>query len=281
MSSTKLNQLIDLIKQDFMLLLSIAVGVFLFILFFQPFPLERFDFNNRLIFVAGLGGIIFFFMLVIRIIVPWSVQSYKSGKQEIELPSYVGGFTILTLSSIGFAFYLNYVGLVTITFHIMFKVVLICLAPPVALRLYDVIHELRQQNILLIKEQDIIQRQIDKCQEEQENKPIEFLSENSNEKINLYLIDVAFIKSADNYVEIVYKEGDELKKKMIRNTLKHIEHQLKLYPAFVRCHRTFIVNTLHVESLQRKINNHILKLKGYKENIPVSRQYLLKLKEAI
>jgi DNA-binding LytR/AlgR family response regulator len=281
MSSTKLNQLIDLIKQDFMLLLSIAVGVFLFILFFQPFPLERFDFNNRLIFVAGLGGIIFFFMLVIRIIVPWSVQSYKSGKQEIELPSYVGGFTILTLSSIGFAFYLNYVGLVTITFHIMFKVVLICLAPPVALRLYDVIHELRQQNILLIKEQDIIQRQIDKYQEEQENKPIEFLSENSNEKINLYLIDVAFIKSADNYVEIVYKEGDELKKKMIRNTLKHIEHQLKLYPAFVRCHRTFIVNTLHVESLQRKINNHILKLKGYKENIPVSRQYLLKLKEAI
>lgn len=281
MNSNKINHLVDLVKQDFMLFLSITVGVFLFILFFQPFPFERFEFNNRLIFVAGLGGIIFFFMLVVRIIIPWSVQSFKSGKQKIELPSYVGGFTILTLSSVGFAFYLNYVGLVTITFHIMFKVVLICLAPPVTLRLYDVIQDLKQQNILLIKEQEIIQKQIEKYQEDQVNKSIEFRSENSSEKINLNVIDVAFIKSADNYVEIVYKEGDDFRKKLIRNTLKHIEQQLKPFPSFVRCHRTFIVNTLHIESLQRKINNHFLVLTAYNENIPVSRQYLLKLKDAI
>ena len=32
--------------------LSLLFGVFLFILFIQPFPLELFDFNNRLLFIT-------------------------------------------------------------------------------------------------------------------------------------------------------------------------------------------------------------------------------------
>ena len=275
----KLNQLIYLLKEDMRIFLSISFGVFLFVLFFQPFLLDRFDFSNRLLFVAGLGAIVFLFMVLVRIAFPWLIQNYDQSNHEPVLPYYIGSFIILALSSVGFAFYLHYVGLVSISFYIMFKVVLICLAPPVSLRLYDAVKELKQQNESLIKEKEIIQKQIEKYEDDYLNKSIEFISENSTGNLNLLITDIAFIKSADNYVEIAYKEGDDFKKKLMRNTLKNIEQQIKPYSNFIRCHRICIVNTHYIEKLNRNYNNHWLTIKGYNEQIPVSRQYLLKLKE--
>jgi DNA-binding LytR/AlgR family response regulator len=187
----------------------------------------------------------------------------------------------MALGSVAFVFYLRYVGHVAITFHIVFKVALICLSAPIVLRIYDIIKELRQQNDSLLKERKSVQKQIEKYEEDYLNKSIEFISENNGENLKLAIADVAFIKSADNYVEIVYWEVDTFKKKLIRNTLKNIEFQIKDYTNFIRCHRVCIINTHFIEKLHKDYNNHWLTLKGYSEPIPVSRQYLLKLKETI
>ncbi|MCX6328902.1 MAG: LytTR family DNA-binding domain-containing protein [Bacteroidia bacterium] len=277
----KLDQLIYLLKKELGHFLSISLGVFLFVLFFQPFPLDRFDFNNRLLFVAGLGAIVFLFMVLVRIVFPWLIQNSHQSNNEHILPSYIGGFIILALSSVAFAFYMRYVGLVSISFYIIIKVVLICLTPTVVLSLCDAFKELKEQNESFIKEKKIIQKQIKKYEEDYLNKSIEFISDNSTEKLNLLIADVAFIKSADNYVEIVYKEGDNFKKKLIRNTLKNIEQQIKPYSNFIRCHRICIVNLYYIEKLKSNYNDYWLTIKGYNEQIPVSRQYLLKIKEAI
>ena len=277
----KLNQIISLLNEELGLFLSISFGVFLFVLFFQPFPLDRFDFNNKLLFIAGLGAIIFVFMGIVRVVFPWIIQKYQNNNPQNVFPFYMSGFIILTLSSVAFAFYLHYVGFVGISFYIMFKVILICLAPIVTLRLYDEIDELRHQNETLIVEKKIIQKQVEKYEEDYLNKSIEFVSENNTENLNLLIADVAFVKSADNYVEIVYKEGENFKKKLIRNTLKNIEQQIKPYSNFIRCHRICIVNMHWIEKLNRNYNTHWLTIKGFEEQIPVSRQYLLKLKETL
>ncbi len=277
----KLDQILHLIKEDLRLLISISFGVFLFVLFFQPFPLDRFEFDNRLIFVSGLGGIVFLFMVLVRVAFIWIMQYYDQNDDDPVFPSYLSGFIILVLCSVSFAFYLRFVGMVGISFYTMFKVVLICLFPPVALGLNDELKELRQQIEQLIFEKKTIQKQVKKHKEVFMNKTIELISENSNETITLQVADVAFIKSADNYVEIVYKEGEHFKKKLIRNTLKNVENQIKSYPNFIRCHRICIVNMPYIEKLNRKYNNHWLTIKDYQEQIPVSRQYLLRLKEAI
>jgi DNA-binding LytR/AlgR family response regulator len=279
--NTKLDQLIYLLKEDLQLFLSISFGVFLFVLFFQPFPLDQFDFNNRLLVVAGLAAIVFLITVLVRAAFILILQYYNQNNQEPSFPSYLGGFIILVLSSVAFAFYLRYVGSVSISFYTMFKVIIICLFSPVALGISDEIKELKQQNELLVIEKEIIRKQIKKHKADDLNKSIEFISENSTENLTLHIADVALIKSADNYVEIVYMEGDHLKKKLIRNTLKNIEQHIKTYSNFIRCHRICIVNTLYIEKLNRKFNNHWLTIKGTPEQIPVSRQYLLKLKEAI
>lgn len=279
--SKKLNQFVLLLNKELGAFLSISFGVFLFVLFFQPFPLDTFDFNNRLIFVAGLAAIVFFFMVLVRAGFAWLFQKYEQNDTDSILPPYIGAFTILTLSSVSFAFYLRYVGSINISFYVMLKVVLICLAPPVALRLYDLVTELKQQNESLINEKKMIQQQLEKYEEDNLNKAIEFVSENNAENLKLLIADVVFIRSADNYVEIVYKEGDSFKKKMIRNTLKNIEQQIKSYSNFIRCHRICIVNTHYIEKLHRNYSTHWLTIIGYSEQIPVSRQYLLKLKETV
>jgi hypothetical protein len=258
-----------------------SFGVFLFILFFQPFPLESFDFNNRLLIVAGLAGIVLLFLVLVRAASLWIMQSYNHSNNLPTFPSYLGGFIIMALSSVAFAFYLRYVGSVEISFFVMSKVVFICLVPPIVLGIFDDIKELRQQNELLLIEKEIIGKQVIKYEEDYLNQSIEFISDNSAENLSLHVADVAFIKSADNYVEIAYKEGEHFRKKLMRNTLRNIEHQMKPFPNFIRCHRTCIVNIHCIEKLNRQYNNHWLTIRNYQEQIPVSRQYLLKLKEAI
>ena len=148
-----------------------------------------------------------------------------------------------------------------------------------SLRLSGKIKDLKQQNETLVIEKKLIQKQIEHYEEDSLNKSIELVSENINENLKLKIADVALIKSADNYVEIVYKEEDDFKKKLLRNTLKNIELQIKPYTNFMRCHRICIVNSHYIEKLHRTYNNHWLSIKGYDEQIPVSRQYLLKVKE--
>ncbi len=277
----KSSRFVQLMNREIKILLGISFGVFLFILFFQPFPLEKFDFNNGLVFISGFAGIVFLFMFLTRIIIPRIIPKNDQEGNETVLNSYLEGFIILALSSVAFTFYLRYVGSVHISFHIVFKEVLICLVPPVVLKIYDVNKELIRQNESLVSERKTIQKQIEKYEEDNLNKSIEFISETGTENLTLLVAEVVFVQSADNYVEITYMEGDNLKKILVRNTLKNIELQIKPYSNFIRCHRTCIVNMHYIEKLNKDSGSHSLTIRGYQEKIPVSRQYLLKLKEAL
>lgn len=158
---------------------------------------------------------------------------------------------------------------------------LICLAPTVIIRVYNSFNVLKYQYELLLLEKASIQKQIDRINEEDLNKSIEFISENNTENLTLPISDIAFIKSADNYVEIVFTENNVFKKKLIRTTLKNIELQIKPFSIFIRCHRICIVNRNFIVKLSKSFGSNRINIKGYNEQIPVSRQYLLKLKEVL
>ncbi|MFW6369811.1 MAG: LytR/AlgR family response regulator transcription factor, partial [Bacteroidota bacterium] len=190
-------------------------------------------------------------------------------------------FVLLVINSVAFAFYLRFVGGVLISFPIMFKVALISAVPSVVLWLKDTYNRLQDENQSLIKEVQDQKLEIDKYEEDYSNQTVEFLSDSGRENLKLLISEVMFIQSANNYVEIFYKEGDKVKSSLIRNTLKNIETQLRAYTNFVRCHRICIVNVFFVEQLHHKYHKYWLTLKEYPEEVPVSRQYLLKLKEAL
>jgi DNA-binding LytR/AlgR family response regulator len=278
--NTSIHKWLQLVKPDMKIFLWVSLGIFLFILFFQPFSLENFDFNNRLLVVAGLGGIIFLLMVITRSFFPFQKSLTTKGVHTQTLPGLYSSLILLAFGAVAFAFYLRYVAHVEITFFVMFKVIFICMVPPVSLRLCDVFRELRNENQRLKPSTDTRAEKPDPG-DNNLSQPIEFTSENSTENLVLRAEDTVFIKSADNYVEVAYRDKDETKTILLRNTLKKVEIQLKTYPEFIRCHRICIVNMHHVQNLVSKNQNHWLKLTGYAEQIPVSRQYLLKVKEGL
>jgi DNA-binding LytR/AlgR family response regulator len=233
------------------------------------------------LFLAGFGAIVFLIMVFFYIVLPVLWPKFMNTRSWESEPVYLGSILIWIFSSVASAFYLRYVGSIEITMYLMFKIIIICVAPVVALQLYNKIQSLEHQVRMLHENLTHVRTQLDKYEKEPGAANIELFSENKTDKITLRSSDLVFVRSADNYAEIVYKENDQFKKKLIRNTLRNIEDLLGYYPGFIRCHRTCIVNKIYVEKLIRNYMGQKIILKGFDAEIPVSRQYQLLVKEAL
>ena len=273
-----LTRLFFLIRQDAGLYLGISLGVFLFVLFFQPFPAVKFEMNNWLLFMAGLAAIVYFSMVLVRILIRWIIRDKEQIYDEPYIHPGVEEFAIWALSSVALSFYLRYVGAIPMTFYIIFKVLFICLIPPLIVRFYDRLKLLKQENDTLLRDRDTMQETLHDFETDSLNKSLEFVSDNRNENAVFMLSDIILIRSADNYVEFICREGPEIKKSIIRSTLKSIEAQLKPYSSFIRCHRTAIVNSAYIQRRFTKFGSYSLRLREYDEDVPVSRQYLYRFK---
>lgn len=105
-------------------------------------------------------------------------------------------------------------------------------------------------------------------------------SANESEVIRTTYEDLLCIKSNDNYV-IVYSLVDgQSSRYMIRNTMKHIESQLESH-GLVKCHRSYLVNTSKIQSIDGNVTNSKLTLEGLSTPIPVSRSKVASLREII
>jgi len=275
------NQLIQLLNDELLLFLSISFGIFLFVLSFQPFPHDEFDFYYRLLFKLGLGAIVFLFMFLVRILYPCLMGRVTQRQNEITISSFASGIVIWVLSSLAFICYLKYVGFVSISGSIVYKVVLISLVPPVVLFVYDRVRKLTLKNESLVVEKEKIQRQFSKNEEDYQDLSIDFVSGVNGGRLSFLLGKILFIKSANNYVEVHYLNEDKIEKKLVRNTLTNIELQVEPYSGLIRCHRTCIVNTQHIEKFNGNCNDRTLTIAGYNKQIPVSRRYYLQVKEAL
>ncbi|HLP71653.1 MAG TPA: LytTR family transcriptional regulator DNA-binding domain-containing protein [Bacteroidales bacterium] len=277
--SNKLDQFIFAIKAEIGLALKIGFGVFLFILFFRPFPLTVTDFNNQLLTVSGFGFIVFFSIVLVRVISNWLFK--KRVNEDTIFPAYLNGLAVFIICSVAFAIYVYFAGDVKFTLITAFRIIIICLFPPVMLALNDSFRDLKNHNSFLVSEKKKVQQQIEKYEEDHLNRSIDFVSENANETLNLVVADIIYLKSADNYVEIAYLEAGNVRRKLIRNTLKNIELHIRQYSNFLRCHRTCIVNLHFIDKLHRDSTHHWLTIKGIDEGLPVSRQYLLSIREVL
>ena len=265
-------------KQNLKLIMGISLGMFLFILFFQPIDLMTTDFNNKLLIIAGFGGITFFSLVLALIIAPSVLPVlFLSGKWNFKR-DIVLNTCIWVLISVASTFYARYVGQTKITFYSVFMIVFLSLVPVAILIISN------RFEILKIKLQDALNlnKKPDKISaEENESDEIEFESENKSEKISLQLNEIIMLRSADNYIEIFWEKEGEIKKKLIRQTLQNTEYQLIKHPQIIRCHRTCLFNTNYVSKLNIYPQGYKLKLKYIEEEIPVSRQYILKVKEVL
>jgi len=265
-------------KQNLKFSIGISLGIFLFILFFQPIDLMTTDFNNKLLIIAGFGGITFFSLILLLIIAPSILpELFMSGKWNFKR-DIVLNVCIWVLISVASTFYARYVGKTNITFYSVFVIVFLSL---VQVAILIIANRFETLKIKLQSALNLNEKPDKTIKEGNEPVEIEFDSENKFEKISLQLTEIIMLRSADNYIEIFWEKEGEIKKKLIRQTLQNTEYQLTNYPQIIRCHRTCLFNTNYVSKLNIYPQGYKLKLKYIDEEIPVSRQYILKVKEAL
>jgi uncharacterized integral membrane protein len=279
--NSQLSQIIEGSKERLRLFLSIGLGIFMFMLFFEPFSIFLSDLNKRLVFLVGLTGIFFVLMMLVYVVISHFFARSRSPIKESFLSSYVTGFILMVLSSIALTFYLRYVGMVNMSFFTFFKILVISMVPPVTISLHDTIQNLKAHNAALILAREKERKRVERYEDEFLSKTVELSAEGGRDTFKVVVSDIIYVVSADNYVEIVFKENEHFEKKLLRNTLKNLQLLLSPYSNFIRCHRTCLVNIHFIDQLRKNYNNYWISLKGTDQKLPVSRQYLLRVREVM
>ncbi len=268
----------DDLRTNLKIIFGIGLGMFLFVLFFQPFLPRNPDFNNKLLIIAGFGGITVVLLYLLRIAIPSAMpRIFKSGKWTYSKELLID-FIFLVLNSVAFVFYARYVGGIKITFHTTIIIVIMSLVAAAVLINFNEltfmknrIRELSDSG-MLINNNEIAQ---------EKDTLIEFESENKSEYLNLFLNQIILIKSANNYIEVIYKQNEKVNHRLIRNTMKNAEKLFSAYPSLIRCHRSCIVNKNYIEKISKDETGLKLTMFDYPQIVHVSRQYVLSVKEAL
>jgi len=103
----------------------------------------------------------------------------------------------------------------------------------------------------------------------------------TNESVTLHISDLLYLEAVGNYVKVCHLCDGEVRRDVIRSTLKQLEDNLKTNPMMVRCHRAFLVNLAQVEQISSNSRSMQLIIRHNHDAVPVSRSNVSQIKEAI
>lgn len=276
-SLNKIYPFNDDLKFNLRSIFGISLGIFLFLLFFLPVNPATDDFNKKLLVITGFGFIVLLLLMLLRIAVPsFFPDAFTTEKWTVKKEMLLHVLFII-LNSVAFSFYARYVGGMPMSFHAVVKIILISLIPVVALAIiyeYDFLKKRLENMVGQIKNPEFMQQ-------EEEEAGIEFKSENQSERLFLFQEQIILIKAANNYIEIIFRQGEKTSRRLIRNTLHNAEKLLSDKPSFIRVHRSYIVNVNNIRKINKSPDGLKLLLYDYPRGINVSRQYVLKVKDAL
>jgi len=92
-----------------------------------------------------------------------------------------------------------------------------------------------------------------------------------NERLTLQPDDFLYAKSLDNYVECYFLDGTDLKKQLLRKTLKSTGDDFSAIDDIRQVHRSYLVNLNHVSHVSGNAQGLRLHFSNIEEVVPVSR----------
>jgi DNA-binding LytR/AlgR family response regulator len=98
-----------------------------------------------------------------------------------------------------------------------------------------------------------------------ENQKIIIRGENKSDILKIRADDLVCISNANNYVEIFFIDQSDLKTKLIRSTLKKLQHD---FDFLVQVHRSHLINPSHFKSCKNQDTICLTQIE-----LPVSKNY--------
>ena len=97
--------------------------------------------------------------------------------------------------------------------------------------------------------------------------------EGFGKKARSSLSQFIYAQSEGNYVTIFYLDDSTLSRKLIRLSLKQLEVQFKNHSQVKRCHRSYLINTEHIITIDGNARSLTIQLDKVPTSIPVSRSF--------
>ena len=201
----------------------------------------------------------------------WIEKRIENVKKEI-----FWDLWILFTVSVGYFLYYKALGIMEFGFNMIITLILIAIVPTSVLIVLNR-HRLLRSHLKLANELNI------KLQENKSipDKLVHFISDYQKDNLSIKVSLILFIRSANNYIEVFWKEDKEVKSHMVRCSLTKAEEILKDDKFIFKCHRSNMVNINYIDKIEGSTQGYRLYFEKVDFPVPVSKNYVLKLKELI
>jgi hypothetical protein len=99
--------------------------------------------------------------------------------------------------------------------------------------------------------------------------------------LQISINDLLYIEAQKNNIAVCYLDGQQPTSVEIHTTLTSAIEELKAYGNIFQCHRSFVINVNNITQAKGNSNGYQLRLGNSDNIIPVSRQYVPRLKDFI
>lgn len=268
------------IKHNVKVIIGISFGLFLFLLFFEPFGLDSVAEEKKTFSIAGFG-IITAMVLTLNLLIIPSVLPFlfKEEKWKIKKEIFWNLWILITLCGgyFGFSFVSDWFEMDMVS---IFKISILSTVP------ITVLITINQDRLLKIKlryalELNKLLQKGEKIESAPEKEKVTLVSESGKDIFKVDPNDLLFIRSAGNYVEVFWKDFEVVRKVLLRSSLQNIEESLKEHSNIFKCHRTCLVNIDNISKLARSSQSYKVVFDNVEDVLPVSRNYSRQLQQLL
>jgi len=252
------------------------MGVFVFLFLFQPLQIDALANREKYFLVIGLGIITFLSLSLNLLILPSLFPKVLNGSSWNVKKEIFWDIWILFTVSVGYFLYYKALGIMEFDFDMIIKLILIAIVPISVLITFN-------RNRLLRTHLKSANELNKKLQESKAlpDKLVHFESDYQKDNLSIKVSLILLIRSANNYIEVFWKEGQEVKSQMVRYSLTKAEEILKDNKFIFKCQRSYMVNVNHIDKIEGSSQGYRLYFEKVDFAIPVSKNYTDKLKELL
>jgi hypothetical protein len=262
----------------------VAVFVFLFLSFFQPFGLGAETLDGLLKVTSAYGLITFATIALGTVALRSTFPGYFQENQWVfgrELLITLFNFFLIGVFNTLYSDYMFSIGL-TLRGFLFFQLYTMGVGffPIIFFMMLKYTHLLRTNT----QSANDLSGSIPKVQYASNSglsAKIRIHSELKKDDLEIYGEHLVYAETADNYVAVYHLLDDKLQKSLVRSTMGRLENDVEGYPRLIRCHRAFLVNLDYLESFRGNAQGLQLRLKHSQNEIPVSRNMVAKIKKLL
>lgn len=249
--------------------LTIGISLSFILIVLGPFGTDTFQHELKFALLAGYGLIMFIVYLVAHgaeNVIFLKDKIWNWGREITFqilfgllaiLSAYLYQEFIINQSTISLTYFISFL------FYIALPIFPLLVIPAVLLRFFLVKNSNDRVNV--IKGNDICEY-------------VALKGENSTDVLIVNRTSLLFVKSVDNYVQVYYKENDQIENRILRSTLSNIGEQVDY---LLQPHRSYLINPYQKFYLKGNSQKAQLSIQGTNEVIPVARSAYRQLKNKL